>query len=89
LVAKSIFVFGMHKNQAQSEHLYGLRHQGGITFGETRGAYAALAPNATGDPRNRPGRLHTQYIQGVCVVVGKKDFQVAFRICGSSNAEQR
>src|SRR6266446_7682291 len=60
-----------------------------ITFGETRGAYAALAPNATGDPRNRPGKLRTQYIQGVYVVVGKKDFQVAFRICGSSNAEQR
>jgi hypothetical protein len=27
LVAKSIFVFGMYENLAQSEHLYGLRHQ--------------------------------------------------------------
>ena len=33
LVAKSIFVFGMYENQAQSEHLYGLRHQGSITLG--------------------------------------------------------
>jgi hypothetical protein len=46
-----------------------------------------------GDPRGRPGSrrrvLHTQHIQGVHIIVGEEDFQVAFRICSGSDTEQR